>query len=115
MIYMMCRYHGSLRTIRGHFKLTRRRYCLGCGSLLIHRDDLLDALSHPSQFHFGVWNVFNYLLEVCEKLWIAHLFPQRGQERLQLRIDKDVLAVGIVEHITVNGSVVNERTGHVPI
>src|SRR5690349_15321699 len=88
--------------------LVTRRGGLCSSALLIKCDQFLHAVADGCQLDFMIGTVFNNLFKVPKKVRIAHLFTQRRQKRLQLCENEEVLAVGIVEHLRVDGAVVNE-------
>src|SRR6185503_7861228 len=85
------------------------------GALLVKLDDLLYALTNGHESRFVVRDPLHNFLEVREIIGVAGLCSQRFQERLHLRINKDVLAVSVVEHLLIDRAVVDERARHVPV
>ncbi len=74
-----------------------------------------EALAHRGHRLLRARPLHDHLLEVHEVVGVAGPGAVLGQERLDLGQDDQLLAVGVVEHLLVDGAVGDERRRHVPV
>src|SRR5258705_11673096 len=84
-------------------------------SLWTQGRDFLASVSDRNQPLFDVGCRPGELLEMHEEARVAKLASEIRDKRLHLGVNKEVFAVGIVEHLRINRSIVYKRSGHVPI
>src|SRR6266542_3428736 len=104
---------GTPRNSRLGLRLPRR--------LCLHRPlsaqfrEFLHALSHGSNLFLAVRYTLHQRLEVAQEIGIIKHCPDLLDNGLYLRIDKEVLTVGLIEQLLVDCAAIYQRSSHLPI